>query len=71
MSVMSQHMRLSATPPRRLGRGKWVSVFSFKLYLMQVRIMETYQIDELGLITQRACSILHLRYLYKVQHASS
>jgi hypothetical protein len=55
--LRTDHIRLKVSPPRRMAASKrnntvWTVDFRFKLYLMNIRIIETYELDDRGKIVR-------------------
>ena len=59
LSGSTEHLRLKAEGPRAAGQDKWVTLFTFKLYLLQVRVQEEYTVDECGRITKLVRTMLN------------
>ncbi len=51
-SGKNDHIKIKADGPKPAGRGVWLMVFTFRLYLMTVRIAEEYLLDKEGRITR-------------------
>ena len=51
LSGSTEHLKLKAEGPRAGGAGKWVTLVTFRLYLLSVRVQEEYPVDECGRLT--------------------
>jgi hypothetical protein len=58
-SGSTEHLRFKAEGPRSAGPGKWVTLFTFRLYLLSVRVQEEYTVDDCGRITSLRRSMLN------------
>lgn len=51
-------MRVKGDGPRQAGKRAWVMLYTFKLYVMQIRIQEEYVFDEEGLVKRLTRSMV-------------
>ena len=51
-SGSTDHLKLKTDGPRAAGKGVWVTLYTFRLYLLSVRVQEEYTVDDAGRITK-------------------
>ena len=51
-SGSTTHLKLKSDGPRSAGKGVWVTLHTFRLYLLSVRVQEEYTVDDGGKIVK-------------------
>ena len=58
-SGSTDHLKLKSEGPRSGGKGTWLTLYTFRLYLLSVRVQEEYWVDDAGRITKIVRSMLN------------